>query len=351
MRTCVLLMVLAFAPPVRAADAPPAYHVVYEIGTSKLDARWDGHKGALTVARTGTTNTLDPWPAADAQALWRELERAKIFEFKPEKGPSAPDFTEVHLAVEADVNGAKKAADLKWDAPLKNDGAIWPVLNQLDGLAAPPPPSFGPPPSPAASTAPAASPGAPVPSFNPAPPESPATPDVPPPPASPATPAPAPSGQGRVEPPPGEVEALIATLSTELPLARVPLEPAPRIDRALYARALEQLSVRIAARPRSAELHTLRAAAYVDLGQPARALDDFTAACRLEPRRAAHRYNRGVLLARLGLLADAHRDLARAHKLGPGQFEPAAIVMAGVPTRSWLGRAGRHLLPPRVDLR
>ena len=370
----ILLAVLALAAAVGASaeapdhareQEPEAWTITYELvhsrgGSDRLEAHWADGKGRLIVQVNEQgkprTITIDPWLAAEATGLWREAAHAHVFTFKPELGPGAPDFGEVRLTFEAIQSGKKTAANLAWTAPLRNDGPVWPLINRLDNLmstAARAPAGAAP-----ASTAPTGSraPSAPAPA-SPAAPAAPADPGASAAPgASPAVPSAPASPAAAV---PGELDAMIASAATRLPLMLVPLEPppSPEVARALAAAARPnllaaraRLDARIAARPR-AELYALRAVFQLDLGDLAAADDDFTRAIRLEPYRAEHHHNRGVVHARLGQLAEARQDFAKANKLAPARFQPVAVALAGLPTRTWLGHPGRHLNAPRDDLR
>lgn len=114
---------------------PDSLHLVYEqVGktTQRLEVTITKDRSTLTLTRDDKAQTTDPFPGAEA--LWTEIEKSKLFEWKPQTGPSAPDFGEVRLSAEVTHAGQKSAAALTWNAPLRNDGPVWSLLNHLDGL-------------------------------------------------------------------------------------------------------------------------------------------------------------------------------------------------------------------------
>jgi hypothetical protein len=161
MRTLMVLLVLAGpvwaqAPAASAApEAPmPPFRVTYELvaggpqstpQANRLEASYDGRQGKLVLDLTEMgkpeKRVFDPWPESDARALWRELERARLFDFKPQKGDPAPHFGEVKLSAEVGTGGQKRAVSHAWNAPLRNDGQIWPLVNHLDQLMNAPAPA------------------------------------------------------------------------------------------------------------------------------------------------------------------------------------------------------------------
>lgn len=367
--TLCLITGSTFAQSPAPTALPESFHLVYEhLGreNSRLEVTLEKDHATLAVTLGKEKKVTDPFTAAPA--LWTEVKNAKLFTYKPETGSGAPDFGEVHLLAEATDGGQKSATNLSWNAPLRNDGQVWSLLNHLDGLMTGgqltplPAPSGGPVEAP--GSVPAGPPASPIPNeppmFQPAPPASPAA--VPAPPAAfgaigsgvPVA-SRTEAGQGQ----PGAVEALLASLSTQLPLKLVP--PAPAVSSAYaasvalarapaLAAARGQIDARLALHPRSANLFAMRANVRLEQGDAAGAIADLSQAAHLEPHRADHRHNRGILHARMGHLTQARRDLEAAHELAPGRFQPAPLVLADAQERTWLGRPGRHLRAPRVDL-
>lgn len=178
----ILARAVAAQPsPAPAVPLPGAYHLVYEHiaggahpdAASKLEVTFE--KGAaklrLDLTEQGKPRRIDadPWAVDAAGALWREIARADVFTFKPQTGAGAPDFGEVRLSVEATEQGKTSATSHAWNAPLRNDGQVWALLNHLDGLMNPRAHEAG---APAAAPGPVEPPGG-TPTAPPGPPASP----------------------------------------------------------------------------------------------------------------------------------------------------------------------------------
>jgi tetratricopeptide (TPR) repeat protein len=326
-----LCAVAAFAQGDEVA-MPTSFKLTYELvsheqGNNKLSVSYEDGRAKLALALTdkgrAKASAVSPWDGA--KALWKAVDAAKVFDFKPQEGDPTPHFGEVKLSVEATIGGEKKQVAHQWKAPLRNDGQVWGLIDHLDkimtGTSTPQEPSKD------------ASP------------------------ASPASPAPASSPGARA---PGDVEALIASASTRMPLpldAPRPEAPSRAVADAVFARekplieeAIARLSGRIAKRAR-ASVYATRAVLWLDLGQHASALADLDRAIALEPHRAMHRHNRGAVLLSMGRASEAERDLEAAHLQAPGQFDRAGAVLAARHGRTWDGRAGRHLVRPAIELR
>lgn len=165
MRTLALCVLLATPLAALAAGdegAPPeSFKLTYERnsfdpgqGINALTVTYAKGRARLSIALTEQGHPrsvqVDPWP--DAPALWKQVEAAKLFDFKPQEGAATPHFGEVKLALEAVTKAGKRETRLAWRAPLKNDGQVWALIDYLDRLMTAPPPEASPAPSPSSST-------------------------------------------------------------------------------------------------------------------------------------------------------------------------------------------------------
>ncbi|MBI4863799.1 MAG: hypothetical protein HY815_26605 [Candidatus Riflebacteria bacterium] len=302
MKTSPLVLVLFVcsgavraAPPPASPDpgAPSLFKLVYEltpggpgpaggVAPTRLEIQLRGGKARLELVspRGGRSTKVvrDPWPREELAALWKKVQESSLFTFKPRPGAPAPDFGSVSLSAEAVAGKTARSTRLAWTSPLGNDGMIWPLLDHLDRLMMdidrPAPQAPG---------------------------------------SSPASPAPV-----------GEIEMLIATEATRLPLSADEtaealhklLSTGPLFERQKpkLLTAIDVLAARLVATPRDADLHSLRGAFYHDLREYGRATEEFTRAVELQPGQADHWNNRGVCFLRMGRKEDAVRDLEQASK-------------------------------------
>jgi tetratricopeptide (TPR) repeat protein len=303
---------IAGTPPLSPASLPDSYSLVYEVtpggplltpgpNTSSLKARFTAGKGRLEVvlASHGKQNKVvkEPWSLDETKALWQQIAKSDLFNFKAEQGSTAPDFGQVALSCEASVGGKTMSTRLEWTSPLRNDGQVWQLINQLDTLMAGPSP------------------------FSPKGDASPNTtfPTPPPP------PKPLPEKLASN----AEIEMLISLEATHLPIS---LDETSMLisqtqggspgekQRSRMFQALEVLGTRLETRPEDAELHSLRGAFYYDLGEFEKARDEFSAAIRLQPHQADHYNNRGVAAFRQGKRQEAIDDFRKAIKRGRSRY-------------------------------
>lgn len=162
MRTLVLCLLLAAPLCARAGGEetlPDSFQLTYERnsfepgeGANALTVTYAKERARLSITLTERgrpkSTVVDPW--TDAPALWKQVEAAKLFDFKPQEGAATPHFGEVKLALEAVTKAGKRETKLSWKAPLKNDGPVWPLIDHLDRLMTAPPPEASPSPAPAA---------------------------------------------------------------------------------------------------------------------------------------------------------------------------------------------------------
>ena len=123
--------------------------------TYKVSGRWQWASGSshcrwlmggCVITENGKPRTVkrEPWPLADAQALWQQVEKAKVFDFKPEKGPPAPDFQKTTMIITEPVRSGRQIYAARGDlivmgpvsagAELLADGNIH-VYSSLRGRA------------------------------------------------------------------------------------------------------------------------------------------------------------------------------------------------------------------------
>ena len=123
---------------------PESFTITYETEPGAAPAGYHGNKVTISYSKGAgklevtvpekakpKKSTKDPWKSPDLELIWKEIVSADLFNFKAEEGAAAPDFGSRKLAADATVDGKHREVSFEWTKPLKNDGKIWKLLDEL----------------------------------------------------------------------------------------------------------------------------------------------------------------------------------------------------------------------------